>query len=99
MLFRSPGQAYNVCDDEPSPPQDVIAYAAHLLGRTPPPAIAFEEAVLSPMAKSFYADSKRVSNKRIKEELGYQLRYPTYREGLRALLAMNNLEAGTGLLS
>ena len=71
-----------------SPPQDVISYAAHLLGRTPPPAVPFEQAALSPMAKSFYADSKRVSNKRIKEELGYRLRYPTYREGLKALLAI-----------
>ena len=91
-----PGSAYNVCDDEPSPPQDVIAYAAHLLGRAPPPAVPFEQAALSPMAKSFYADSKRVSNKRIREELGYRLRYPTYREGLRALLATNKLEAGPG---
>ena|SRR5437764_9861025 len=80
-----PGRAYNVCDDEPSPPQDVIAYAAHLLRRAPPPEIPFEKADLPPMARSFYAESKRVSNRRIKEELGYQLRYPTYREGLRAL--------------
>jgi nucleoside-diphosphate-sugar epimerase len=81
-----PGRAYNVCDDEPCPPQDVIAYAAHLLGVAPPPDIPFGEARLSPMARSFYADSKRVSNRRIKTELGVKLKYPTYREGLAALL-------------
>lgn len=80
------GAAYNVCDDEPAPPQDVVAFAAELLGRTPPPDIAFEDADLSPMARSFYEDSKRVSNRRLREELGVALRYPTYREGLRALL-------------
>ncbi|MGE3832166.1 MAG: SDR family oxidoreductase [Parvibaculaceae bacterium] len=83
----SPGRAYNVCDDEPCPPQEVIAYAAKLLGREPPPEIPFEEANLSPMARSFYAESKRVSNRRIKQELGYRLIYPTYREGLGSLVA------------
>ena len=82
-----PGRAYNVCDDEPSPPQDVVAFAAELLKRPPPPEVAFDDAELSPMAKSFYAESKRVSNRRITEELGYRLLYPTYREGLRALAA------------
>ncbi len=82
-----PGRAYNVCDDEPCPPQDVVAYAAELLRMPAPPDVAFEEAVLSPMARSFYADSKRVSNRRIKEELGVKLAYPSYREGLRALAA------------
>ncbi len=81
-----PCRAYNVCDDEPCPPQDVIAYAAQLLGVAPPPEIPFSEAKLSPMARSFYADSKRVSNQRIKTELGVNLAYPTYREGLAALL-------------
>ncbi|HTN98511.1 MAG TPA: SDR family oxidoreductase, partial [Nordella sp.] len=80
-----PGRAYNVCDDEPCPPQEVVAFAAQLLKRAAPPEIAFEAADLSAMAKSFYAESKRVSNKRIKEELGYRLLYPTYREGLSAL--------------
>ncbi|MGB5093228.1 MAG: SDR family oxidoreductase [Parvibaculum sp.] len=83
----NPGRAYNVCDDEPAPPQDVVAYAAQLLGLTPPPEIAFEDADLSPMAKSFYAESKRVSNRRVHDELGVRLAYPTYREGLSALLA------------
>ena len=82
-----PGRAYNVCDDEPCPPQDVVAFAARLLKRPPPPEIAFDDAELSPMAKSFYAESKRVSNQRIKTELGYRLIYPTYREGLASLLA------------
>lgn len=82
----NPGRAYNVCDDEPCPPQEVVAYAADLLGLPLPPEIPFEQAELSPMARSFYAESKRVSNKRIKTELGYRLIYPNYREGLTALL-------------
>ncbi len=77
---------YNVCDDEAAPPQDVIAHAARLLGLPVPPEVPFEQADLSPMARSFYAESKRVSNRRIREELGVDLRYPTYREGLAALL-------------
>ncbi len=80
-----PGRIYNVADDEPAPPEDVVAFAAELLGRPPPPKLAFEEADLSPMARSFYGESKRVSNRRIKQELGYRLRFPTYREGLKAL--------------
>ncbi len=81
----NPGRAYNVCDDEPCPPQDVVEFAADLLGLPVPTEIPFGEAELSPMAKSFYADSKRVSNRRIKTELGYKLIYPNYRDGLRAL--------------
>jgi nucleoside-diphosphate-sugar epimerase len=82
----NPGRTYNLADDEPCPPQDVIAYAAELLGLPIPPDIPFEEAKLSAMAKSFYADSKRVSNARIKNELGYELKFPNYRIGLKALL-------------
>jgi nucleoside-diphosphate-sugar epimerase len=82
-----PGRAYNVCDDEASPPQDVVEYGAKLLGLPVPPDIPFEAANLSPMAKSFYADSKRVSNDRVKQELGVKLTYPTYREGLAAIAA------------
>jgi len=82
----NPGRVYNVCDDEPCPPQEVVAYAADLLGLPVPPEIPFEEAELSPMAKSFYAESKRVSNGRMKTELRYNLLFPNYREGLRALL-------------
>lgn len=80
------GAIYNVCDDAPSPPDEVIAYAAELLGMAPPPLEDFATAALSPMARSFYDDSKRVSNRRIKEELGVSLRYPSYREGLSALV-------------
>lgn len=83
----APGRVYNVCDDEAAPPQEVIAHACRLLGREPPPLVPFEAAELSDMARSFYRDSKRVSNARIKEELGVSLAYPTYREGLKALLA------------
>lgn len=79
------GAIYNVCDDKPAPPQDVLLYAAELIGRAPPPEVPFEQAVMSEMARSFYADNKRVKNDRIKQELGVTLRYPTYREGLRAL--------------
>jgi nucleoside-diphosphate-sugar epimerase len=63
----------------------VVAYGASLLGLPVPPAIAFEDAELSPMARSFYADSKRVSNARLKQELGVRLSYPSYREGLAAI--------------
>ena len=87
MARPHPGRAYNVCDDEAAPPQDVVAYGAELLGLPVPPDVPFEEAQLSPMARSFYADSKRVSNERLKAELGVVLRYPTYREGLAALAA------------
>ena len=83
----NPGAVYNVCDDDPAPPQDVIGYAAELLGLPLPEAIAFEGAELSPMARSFYAESKRVRNDRIKAELGVKLRYPDYKSGLRGLLA------------
>ena len=81
------GAVYNVCDDEAAPPQNVVAFAAGLLGMTPPPLIPFAEAALSEMARSFYADNKRVRNRRITSELGVALAYPTYREGLKALLA------------
>jgi len=80
-------RVYNVTDDEPAPPQDVLDFAAELLGVPYPPRVPFEEAEMSPMARSFYSDNKRTSNARMKAELGVQLRYPTYREGLRALAA------------
>lgn len=80
------GAAYNLCDDDPAPPQDVIAYAATLLDMPVPPAIRFEEAEFTPMARSFYAENKKVRNDRIKSELGVKLLYPSYREGLQALL-------------
>lgn len=80
------GGVYNVCDDLAAPPQDVVAFAAELLDMEPPPAVPFEEADLSPMGRSFYSESKKVRNDLIKQELGVRLRYPTYREGLRAVL-------------
>ncbi len=82
-----PGAVYNVCDDDPAPPQDVIGYAAELLGLPLPEAVEFDKADLTPMARSFYAENKRVKNDRIKTELGIKLIYPDYRHGLRALLA------------
>ena len=88
------GQIWNVADDEPAPPQDVIAYAAMLLGLEPPPEEPFETAKLSPMSASFFAEEKRVSNAKAKRLLGFKPAYPTYREGLRALA-----EAGEGSAS
>jgi nucleoside-diphosphate-sugar epimerase len=79
------GAIYNVADDEPAPPEDVIAYGAELLGIEPPPEVPFEEADLTPMARSFYGDSRRISNALIKSELGVRLAHPNYREGLKAL--------------
>lgn len=83
-----PGAVYNLCDDLPCPPQEVVAFAAELLGKPVPREIAFDDAALSPMARGFYAESKRVSNARMKQALGYRLLYPTYREGVRALLSV-----------
>lgn len=92
----APGTAYNVCDDDPAPPQDVLAHAAELLGLPPPPAVAFDQAPMTPMARSFYDDNKRVSNRRIKEVLGVRLRYPDYRSGLAAILKAEGVLAGDG---
>lgn len=82
------GAAYNLADDEPAPPDEVIAYACELLGVEPPPLEDYDDAKesMSAMAQSFYGESKRVSNRRIKEELGVELVWPSYREGLRGLL-------------
>lgn len=84
----NPGGVYNICDDNPAPPQDVIAYAAELLNLPLPEEVDFETAPMSPMARSFYAENKKVSNRRIKEELGVKLIYPDYRAGLQALLKL-----------
>ncbi len=78
---------FNLCDDTPAPPQDVLAHAARLLGIKVPPEVPFDQADLSPMARSFYADNKRVRNDRVKRELGLELRYPDYQSGLAAILA------------
>jgi nucleoside-diphosphate-sugar epimerase len=87
MAHPVSGAVYNVCDDEPAPAGDVVARACALLGVPPPPLVPFEAAGLSPMAASFYDDNKRVANRRIKAQLGVTLKYPSYREGLAAILA------------
>ena len=76
---------FNLADDEPAPPQALIQHAASMLGVVPPPEIPFEAAEMTPMQRSFYADNKRVSNAAIKQALGIDLLYPTYREGLAAI--------------
>jgi nucleoside-diphosphate-sugar epimerase len=82
-----PGRIYNVCDDDPAPPEAVLTHAARLLDLPDPPAIPFDQVEMTPLARSFYAENKRVRNDRIKAELGISLAHPTYREGLAALLA------------
>ena len=82
-----PGRAYNLCDDLAASPAEVVAQACALLGVEPPPLVHFEAAALSAMARSFYRDNKRVSNRRIKEELGVALAHPDYKSGLKAILA------------
>ena len=93
IAHPSPGRIYNVCDDDPAPPEAVIAHAAELLGLPLPPVQDFATAEMSAMARSFYAESKRVRNDRIKDELGVRLLHPDYRSGLAALLAKEE-EAG-----
>jgi nucleoside-diphosphate-sugar epimerase len=85
------GAIYNVTDNEPAPPQDVVTFAASLCGIEPPPEIGLDKAGLTEMGRSFYAESKRVRNGLLRNELGVTLAYPTYREGLKALR-----EAGEG---
>jgi len=85
------GQTWNVADDEPSPPEDVIVYAASLLGVDPPPIEPFDPTTMPPLAASFYLDNRRVSNAKAKQLLGFSPAYPSYREGLKALF-----EAGEG---
>jgi nucleoside-diphosphate-sugar epimerase len=92
MLMPEPGDIFNVCDDEPAPPQDVIQLAAELLNLPVPPAVPIDEVEMTPMARSFYSENKRVSNKRLKEELGIELKYPDYRVGLKALLAQETAD-------
>jgi nucleoside-diphosphate-sugar epimerase len=79
------GAIYNVADDEPAAPGDIVAHAAEMIGVEPPPEVDFEDADLSPMARTFYEGSRRIANDLIKSELGVKLRYPTFREGLAAL--------------
>jgi nucleoside-diphosphate-sugar epimerase len=86
MARPAPGSTYNVCDNDPAPPQDVLSYAAALLGLPEPASAAFETADLTAMARSFYAENKRVRNHRMIRDLPYALLYPDYRSGLRALV-------------
>lgn len=85
----SPGETYNVCDDEPCPAHEVVTYACEKMNVTSPPLIPFEQAELSEMGKEFYSSNRRVSNAKIRGKLGVQLLYPTYREGINALLSAN----------
>lgn len=87
LAGRPQFDAYNVCDDDPAPPQDVVAYAAHLLGLPVPPDIPYEAAQVSEMTASFYAENKRTSNARAKSDLAWRPQYPTYRQGLAAIAA------------
>ncbi len=93
MRVPCPGEIYNVADNLPAPAWEVVEYAAHLLGVMPPPMIPFEQAELSPMARSFYEASRRVSNRKIKESLGVALRFPDYRKGLEHLLEQEKARA------
>jgi nucleoside-diphosphate-sugar epimerase len=86
MITSTPERIFNVCDDEPTPADEVLACAARLLGLPPPPAVAFEDANLSPAARRFYAECKRVSNAKAKAALGWRPQFPTYREGLQDCL-------------
>ena len=86
-LVRPHPGVYNVCDDDPASPEDILGLAADMLGLPPPPIVPYEQAEMTPMARSFYAENKRVRNDRIKTVLGVTLDYPTYREGLAAILA------------
>ncbi len=87
MASQNPQAIYNVCDDEPAAAHEVVAFACELLGVEAPPLIPFEQAEMSAMGREFYSANRRVSNKRIKQELGIKLLYPTYREGLREILS------------
>jgi nucleoside-diphosphate-sugar epimerase len=85
---KPPGfDTFNVVDDEPAPPHEVVEFAANLLSVAVPPQQAFESANLSPMGRSFYGENKRVRNARMKSALQIELAFPTYREGLRSILA------------
>lgn len=88
MVRPNPQAIYNVCDDEPTPAHEVVSFACELLGKTPPALIPFTEADLSPMGREFYSANRRVKNERIKQELGVNLFYPTYREGLADIIGL-----------
>ncbi|MCM1981440.1 SDR family oxidoreductase [Lyngbya confervoides] len=87
MIAPAPGSIYNVVDDEPCEPRELVLYAAKLMGIEPPDPILFHQAAFSPMGLSFWQECRRVSNQKIKQHLGVKLLYPTYREGLRAIFS------------
>ncbi len=87
VAHEGPSDVWNVTDDEPAPPQDVVAFAAEMMAVAPPPEQEFATADMTPMARSFYSESKRCANRKIKDELGLELAYPTYREGIAVLWA------------
>jgi nucleoside-diphosphate-sugar epimerase len=93
LIGGNTGGIFNVTDDEPAPPQDVVAYAAGLMGVEPPPEIAFETAQLSPMARSFYGENKRVANAAIKAA-GYRFRFPDYRAAFDHMWASGDWREG-----
>ncbi len=99
MKNPSHGAAYNLADDDPVPSWEVITYACEVLGITPPPLIPYNEADMAPIARSFYADNKRVSNDRIKNELGVVLKYPDYKKGIDACLAAEEYLRNDGFFS
>ena len=88
--FDAPAGAYNLADDCPAPQSDVVAYACRLLGRTPPPLMPIDDAGLSPPARAFYDENRRVANGKARRVLGWHPRYPDYRSGLRALSAITS---------
>lgn len=93
IAAQTRGEIFNVCDDEPAASADVVTYACELLGVAPPPLVPFEKAALSPMAREFYQANRRVSNAKLKTMLGWQPTYPSYREGLRAIIAQGKMQA------
>jgi len=93
LVEGNTGGIFNVTDDEPAPPQDVVAYAASLMGVEPPPEIPFDTAQLSPMARSFYGENKRVANAAIKAA-GYSLRFPDYRAAFDHMWASGDWRDG-----
>lgn len=90
MERSDPGQIYNICDDHPAPSHEVIKHACEILGRPVPPLIPFAQADMAPMARSFYADNKRVRNDKMKSALGIALKYPSFKEGLQGCLEAEN---------
>ncbi|MBZ9726455.1 SDR family oxidoreductase [Mesorhizobium sp. CO1-1-11] len=93
LISGNRGGIFNVTDDEPAPPQDVVAYAAHLMSVEPPPEIPFDTAQLSPMARSFYGENKRVTNAAIKAA-GYRFRFPDYRAAFDHMWASGDWRDG-----